>query len=155
VDGLRARVNQIEHELDDRPRTYLSVITDLGDRRYTLLSDVTITLEEYKDEVVARWSDVGVYASGTTESEAIAGIKRQIVELFEELRTMKPGTLGRMPLSWKRILRRAIKVNAQVPYTAVSSQYTVDRALGAQVKRQKPKVKTGDGRLWICDWAGD
>jgi hypothetical protein len=115
VDGLRARVNQIEQELEDRPRTYLSVITDLGDKRYTLLSDVTIALEEYKDEVVARWSDVGVYASGTTESEAIAGIKRQVVELSEELRTMKAGTLGRMPLSWKRILRRAIKVNAQEP----------------------------------------
>jgi len=115
VDGLRARVSQIEHELEDRPRTYLSVIKDLGDRRYTLLSEVTIALEEYKDEVVARWADVGIYASGTTEAEAIAGIKRQIVELFEELRTMKPGTLGRMPSSWRRILRRAIKVNAQVP----------------------------------------
>ena len=115
MDGLRARVNQIEQELEDRPRTYLSVITDLGDKRYSLLSDVTIALEEYKDEVVARWPDVGVYASGPTESEAIAGIKRQVVELFKELRTMKPGSLGRMPLSWKRILRRAIKVNAQVP----------------------------------------
>jgi hypothetical protein len=115
VDGLRARVNQIEHELEGRPRTYLSVITDLGDERYTLLSDVTIALEEYKDEVVARWPDVGVYASGTTESEAVAGIKRQVVELFKELRTMKPGSLGRMPLSWKRTLRRAIKVNAKAP----------------------------------------
>lgn len=77
--------------------------------------NVTIALEEYRDEVVARWPNVGVYASGTTESEAIAGIKRQVVELSEELRTMKAGTLGRMPLSWKRILRRAIKVNAQEP----------------------------------------
>lgn len=115
VNGLRARVNQIEQELEDRPRTYLSVITDLGDERYTLISDVTIALEEYRDEVVARWPDVGVYASGTTELEAIAGIKWQVVELFEELRTMKAGTLGRTPLSWKRVLRRAIKVNAQVP----------------------------------------
>jgi len=115
VDGLRARVNRIEHELEDRPVTYLSVVTDLGDKRYTLLADVTIVLEEYKDEVVARWPDVEVYASGTTESEAVAGIKRQIVELYEELRTMKPGTLGRLPLSWKRILRRAIRCNAQVP----------------------------------------
>ncbi|MCX6842121.1 MAG: hypothetical protein NTX53_07575 [candidate division WOR-3 bacterium] len=114
MDGLRERVNQIEHELEDRPRTYLSVITDLGDRRYTLLSDVTIALEEYKDEVVARWPDVEVYASGTTESEAVAGVKRQIVELFEELRSMKSGTLGRLPLSWKRILRRAIRCNAPV-----------------------------------------
>lgn len=91
---------------------YLSVITDLGDKRYTLVADITIVLEEYKDEVVARWSDVEVYASGATESEAVAGIKRQIIELFEELRTMKPGTLGRLPLSWKRILRRAIRRNA-------------------------------------------
>ena len=114
MDGLRARVNRIEHELEDRPKTYLSVVTDLGDKRYALLADITIVLEEYKDEVVARWPDVEVYASGTTESEAVAGIKRQIVELFEELRTMKPGTLGGLPLSWKRILRRAIKRNAQV-----------------------------------------
>ena len=77
VDGLRARVNQIEHELEDRPRTYILAITDLGDERYTLVSNISIVLEEYKDEVVARWPDVGVYASGTTESEAIAGIKRK------------------------------------------------------------------------------
>ena len=115
VSGLQTRLDRIEHELEDRPKTYALVISDLGDERYTLLSNVSVVLEEYKDEVVARWPDVGVYASGTTESEAVAGVKRQIVELFEELRTMKPGTLGRIPLSWKRILRRAIKVNAQVP----------------------------------------
>jgi hypothetical protein len=115
VDGLRARVNRIERQLEERPKTCILVITDLGDERYALVSNISIVLEEYRDEVVARWPDVGVYASGTTESEAIAGIKRQIVELFEELRTVKPGTLGRMPLSWKRILRRAIKVNAQEP----------------------------------------
>jgi hypothetical protein len=115
VSGLQARLDRIEHELEERPKTCILVITDLGDERYTLVSNILIVLEEYRDEVVARWPDVGVYASGTTESDAIAGIKRQIVELFEELRTVKPGTLGRMPLSWKRILRRAIKVNAQKP----------------------------------------
>jgi hypothetical protein len=108
--------------MEDRPMTYLSVVTDLGDKRYTLLADITIVMEEHRDEVVARWPDVEVYASGTTESEAIAGVKRQIVELFEELRTMKPGTLGRLPLSWKRILRRTIRCNAQASNTAVSSQ---------------------------------
>jgi hypothetical protein len=114
VDGLRSRVNRIEIEMEERPRRYFTVIADLGDERYCLLADTTIVVEEYKDEVVARWPDVEVYASGTTESEAVAGIKRQIVELFEELRTMKSGTLGRLPLSWKRILRRAIRRNAQV-----------------------------------------
>jgi len=101
--------------LEVRPRTYALAISDLGDRRYALLSIVTIVLEEYRDEVIARWPEVGVYASGTTESEAIAGIKRQVVELFEELRGMKPGTPGRLPLSWKRILGRTIRRNAQVP----------------------------------------
>jgi hypothetical protein len=40
--------------------TYLSVVTDLGDKRYTLVADVSIVMKEYKDEVVARWPDVEV-----------------------------------------------------------------------------------------------
>jgi len=113
VSGIEARLDRIEHELEERPRTYALAISDLGDGRYTLRASVSVVLEEYRDEVVARWPDVGVYASGTTEAEAVAGIKRQIVELFEELRDMKPGRLGRLPLSWKRILRRAIKPSAE------------------------------------------
>ena len=112
VNGLRVRLNRLERELADRPTVCLSVITDLGDEGYRLLADITLVLEEYRDEVVARWPEVELYASGTTESEAVAGIKRQIIELFEELRVMNPRTLGRLPLAWKRILRRTVKRNA-------------------------------------------
>ena len=112
VNGLRVRLNRLERELLDRPTTHLSVITDLGDPGYTLLTEVTLVLEEYRDEVVARWPEVELYASGSTESEAVAGVKRQIVELSEELRTMDSRTLGRLPSSWKRILRRTVKRNA-------------------------------------------
>jgi hypothetical protein len=115
VNGLRVRLHQLERDLADRPTIYLSVITDLNDVRHTLLADITLVLEEYQDEVVARWPEVELYANGTTESEAVAGIKRQIVELFEELSAMNSRTLGRLPLSWKRILRRTVKRSAQVP----------------------------------------
>lgn len=111
VNGLRVRLNRLERELADRPTVCLSVITDLGDEGYRLLAGITLVLEEYRDEVVARWPEVELYASGTTESEAVAGIKRQIIELFEELRTMDSRTLGKLPLSWKRILRRNVKRN--------------------------------------------
>ena len=111
VNGLRVRLNRLERELADRPTVCLSVITDLGDEGYRLLADITLVLEEYRDEVVARWPEVELYASGTTESEAVAGIKRQVIELFEELRTMDSRTLGKLPLSWKRVLRRNVKRN--------------------------------------------
>ena len=111
VNGLRVRLNRLERELADRPTVCLSVITDLGDESYRLLTDITLVLEEYRDEFVARWPEVELYASGTTGSEAVAGIKRQIIELFEELRTMDSRTLGKLPLSWKRILRRTVKRN--------------------------------------------
>ena len=99
----------------DRPATFCAVLTDLNSADYSLLAEIEIVVEEYPDEVVARWPEVEVYANGVTESEALSGLKRQITELFDELETAKPATLGRLPLSWRRILKSTIQRNAKKP----------------------------------------
>ena len=62
-------------------------IRDLGDEDYTLNEPLLITIEEYpgEDEVIASYPELELFADGITESEAIAALKFEILDLYDEL----------------------------------------------------------------------
>jgi hypothetical protein len=69
-----------------------------------------VILEEYPSEenITARFSEIGAFGEGATEREAILNLKRDIVNLFEELSGEDPEKLGPLPQSWLRILNKMI-----------------------------------------------
>ncbi len=81
-------------------------------RGYNLQDELDIILE-YLDypvrEVLAIWPEVGIYGEGEEEAEAIADLKNELIDLFEDLNSTPDAELGPKPKMWKAILNRLIK----------------------------------------------
>lgn len=109
IDDLSSRVDTISTELEGRPVVKQTRLSDLGTDRYALKEPIHVTIEEYADETIASYPEISTYASGATESEAVANLKVGILALYEDLVSSKPEELGSLPLGWLRILRRIIE----------------------------------------------
>ena len=69
---------------------------------------IPIILEEYTTEVIASFPEIELYASANNENEAICNLKNSIKELYIALIETRKDELGKLPLSWLRILRSLI-----------------------------------------------
>lgn len=107
---LETSLQELLEIISERAHTKQTWVRDLHRDDLEVLSPIPITIEEFDDEVVATWPEVEVYASAETESEAIAKLKQEIVQLFEELRATPDKELGKLPRSWKRILLDTIRM---------------------------------------------
>nr|BAL54674.1 hypothetical protein HGMM_F17E10C04 [uncultured Acetothermia bacterium]BAL58340.1 hypothetical conserved protein [Candidatus Acetothermum autotrophicum] len=107
---LETSLQELLEIVSERAHTKQTWVRDLHRDDLEVLSPIPITIEEFDDEVVATWPEVEVYASAETESEAIAKLKQEIVQLFEELRETPDKELGKLPRSWKRILLGTIRI---------------------------------------------
>ena len=76
---------------------------------YKLNSPFYINLEIYPDSVIAEHTDTESWAEAETEYEAIDGLRIEIEDLYEHLKTTPNEQLGRNPLSWKRLLNSCIE----------------------------------------------
>lgn len=65
---------------------------------------LTIVIEEYPDEVIARCVETESYGSGNTELEAIDELRHQLVDLYLELRDTPDTELVAPASTWKRLL---------------------------------------------------
>ncbi len=108
---LEKRLEELNDELRTRPIVRNTNLWELNSEKYRLAHPINIVIEEYPDETVARWPEVETFGSGTTETEAIAILKQDIVSLFEDLIASSDDELGKLPQGWKRILLRFIKTN--------------------------------------------
>lgn len=103
-----------ERVIDERPIKTNAQIRDLGDGAYELLEPIFITIEEYCEQEVflAGFPEVEAFGEGETESEAIANLKSDILDIYDELTECDPDELGSKPLSWLRILSKIITHNS-------------------------------------------
>lgn len=112
LQEIKAKIFRIENVLqsiEDRPLVYTATINDIGDDRVCLVSTINIVIEQYKDEFIARYPDLALYGEGDIEQEAILNLKKEIVSLFFDLRSIKKDELGPMPYVWQKILKRILK----------------------------------------------
>lgn len=95
--------------LQNRPRTYSVPLYDLDSDEVELtVIPLTIVVEEYPDEVVARFVETESYGSGDTEFEAIDDLRDQIVDLYLELRDTPDAELAAPASTWKRLLGKLV-----------------------------------------------
>jgi hypothetical protein len=108
---LAACRNQINSLCADLKATLSIKQTELFDigESFELIHSIPIVLEESEDEVIASFPEVELFAVGSTESEAILNLKSSIIELFSDLTGTPKNKLGKLPLSWFRILNKVIK----------------------------------------------
>lgn len=90
---------------DDAPRhKWAATISELGESGLALRSPLTVTLEDYGEEIVASYPEVEAFGSGSTEADAINALKDEISSLYSELIGAPEKTLGKLPRRWKRAL---------------------------------------------------
>lgn len=103
-----ARLEEVVLEISDRlketPVTSPIFLYDLNSGTHELKSPILALLEQYDEGVVVRVPELQVHSFGESESEAISEIKRQLIELTEELSEISDETLGTGPRRVQRLL---------------------------------------------------
>jgi hypothetical protein len=107
---LEQRLIEVEQALACEARCRQGTLYDLGTEKYRLRQPLAVQLEEYDEEAVARIPELDVFASGTTDSEALQLLKCEVVTLYEELVATPAARLGQRPLAWLRLLNGLIEV---------------------------------------------
>ena len=93
-----------------RPVKYNVQIRDLGDEDYFLKEPLLITIQEFpgEDDIIASFPELELFGDGVTETEAIANLKFEILDMYDELIGENPSGLGEKPQAWLRILKSVI-----------------------------------------------
>lgn len=108
---IKSGIEQLQitlQKIDDKPIAHATKIYDLGIESVSLKSPLDITIEKYDDECIASVPELETFGSGTTESEAIMELKREIISLYNDLSSTNPNELGSLPKMWLRILNMII-----------------------------------------------
>jgi hypothetical protein len=88
-----------------------SIVVDGAD--VLLDQPLFIVIESDGSEVSAKAPEFESTGFGATEVEAITDLKAFLGELYLDLMNSPDETLGRLPLSWKRILEKLVGTHAQ------------------------------------------
>jgi len=113
VEKMGVLVDQmakLRMEVLERPIKWTAQIHDLNDADYELSVPMLVLIEEYPNDevVIARFPEVEAFAEGVTASEAIANLKRLILDLYDELSEAAVDSLGDLPQAWLRVLRQTV-----------------------------------------------
>lgn len=104
---FRVLVNTVEEmreAIESRPISRQATLYDLNGEDYRLRMPLSISVDEFTDEVIARFPEVGASASGDSELDAIDALKVEIEALHKELQATGKRKLGRAPARWRRLL---------------------------------------------------
>jgi hypothetical protein len=113
VGALSAKLFQVLERVQDQPTTRMLAVHGLGSEKYSLRKPLLVTMEHYADEVVARLPDFDMYASAENEADALALLRHDLIDLYEDLLEGE-AELGGLPASWLRDLRDYIEERAKV-----------------------------------------
>jgi hypothetical protein len=102
------RIADLCANLEERPTVIEAELTDIGED-FETLRPIRIVIEELDDEVTASFPEVELFAVGGTRSEAILNLKAALIELYADLVETPNNKLGKLPLSWLRILKKVMK----------------------------------------------
>ena len=108
---LMDEIRRLQVELAQRPLVSSTLLHDLGDERVSVKAPISVVLEEADEEALARWPETRSHGIGNTLAEAISELKKDIVELFFDLSTRDPETLGEVAIDTLGVLR--VHIQAQ------------------------------------------
>lgn len=121
VDDVSSQVKSVVSDLKQCKKGISTILSELKERpviRQTELFDVDETLEvirpipvvvkEYSGEVIATFPEIGAFGAGLCEAEAILNLKKEIRKILFELEGVSDNELGKLPLSWKRVLLKVV-----------------------------------------------
>jgi hypothetical protein len=117
VGLLQSNIKQVK-ELEDRvtkleknPSIVAIKINDLALDNYRLKKPIDAILKFYPNEVLAVILDLEIFGEGNNEIEAVIDLKLELIDLFDDLKDIPEGKLGKYPKSWKKIITSIIKQN--------------------------------------------
>jgi len=121
VDDLDSQVKSIVSELQQCKKGISTILDEFKERpvvKQTELFEIDETLEvirpipvvikEYSNEVIAAFPEIGAFGAALCEAEAIINLKKEIRKIFFELEGVSDNKLGKLPLSWKRVLLKVV-----------------------------------------------
>ena len=109
---LQEQVTTLLEEIEDRPIVSQTWLTDLDSDSHRVKTPILVTIEQYADEVTARWPEAETFGAAPTETLALADLKNEIVDLFEDIELLKrtePDRLGKPLQSVARVLGDTIE----------------------------------------------
>ncbi len=112
VAGLESKVEQVLKKLGELGalrRSFLVPIESLEPEPYHILRPFTAVVMESEGEFEAAVFDLGIFASGDTEEEALANLKETLVDTFDRLNGLPDTRLGKGPLRQKTLLNKRIR----------------------------------------------
>jgi hypothetical protein len=99
-----SEIRQLRDELSQRPLVSAITLYDLGANTLKVKMPISVVLHETDEESLARWPETRAYGIGGTLSEAISNLKQNIADLFFDLKSREPESLGEIALDTLRIL---------------------------------------------------
>lgn len=122
VDGLISEVESVKSELKQCKEGISTILNELREKPITkqtelfeiggtleVIRPIPVVIEEYSDEVIATFPEIEAFGAGLCEAEAIIDLKNEIRKIFFELEGVGDNELGKLPLSWKRVLLKVVK----------------------------------------------
>ncbi len=112
VARLESRVEEVLKrigELSALRRSFLVPIETLEPEPYEITRPFTAVVMEGEGEFEASIFDLGIFASGDTEEEAIANLKETLLDTFDQLGELPDTKLGRGLLRQKTLLNRCVR----------------------------------------------
>jgi hypothetical protein len=106
-EGISAILNEL-NELKEKPITKQTELFEI-DEALEVIRPIPVVIEEYDDEVIATFPEIEAFGAGLCEAEAIINLKNEIRKIFLELEGVSDDKLGKLPLSWKRVLLKVVK----------------------------------------------
>jgi hypothetical protein len=122
VDDLSSQVESVVSELQQCKEGISTLLNELRekpiikqtelfeiDESLEVIRPIPVVIEEYGDEVIASFPEIEAFGAGLCEAEAIVDLKNEVREIFFELEEMSDKSLGKLPLSWKKILSKVVR----------------------------------------------
>lgn len=82
------------------------------DESHPLKQPIHAVLQESGDTVLASWPELHLYGEGGTPNDAIAALKVEIIDLYNDLSSTSPSELGILPQRWLKTLTQVIRQDA-------------------------------------------
>jgi|GEM_PF-2461915 len=108
VQECRQSISTLLDELRGKPVIKQTEILEI-DATLEVIRPIPVVIEEYRDEVIASFTEIEAFGAGLCEAEAIIDLKNEIKKTFFELEEVSDEELGKLPISWKRVLSKVVK----------------------------------------------
>jgi len=110
IEQLSEEIRLLKEQLLNRPLVSSVTLNDLNNDSIEPVKPISIILEETDEECLARWPEVNGFGIGSTISEAISNLKKNICELYFDITSRDKAILGELALETLRILEVHIGV---------------------------------------------